>query len=143
MCKMTEGKNEDNGTLKKSGKEETMTLNKAAAPPTRSAMPAATGNISSSSSSSTQWLRGSRWLTSKDQKIRDGFSTKMKLLCTNFFVPNKEKLGHVSGTTAALWYPAVLSPGVVSSPGFPGRSSPPCFLFFSYSCGDAPNPKIL
>ena len=53
MCKMTEDKNEDNVTLKKSGKEETMALNKAAAPPTRSAMPAATGNISSSSSSST------------------------------------------------------------------------------------------
>ena len=47
---MTEDKNEDNVTLKKkSGKEETMTLNKAAAPPTRSAMPTATGNISSSS----------------------------------------------------------------------------------------------
>ena len=48
---MTEDKNEDNVTLKNSGKGETMTLNKAAAPPTRSTMPAATGNISSSSSS--------------------------------------------------------------------------------------------
>ena len=43
-------------------------------------------------------------------------------------------LGPISGTTAALWYPAVLSPGAVASPGFPGRSSPPgflasCFLF--------------
>ena len=41
----------NNVTLKKSGKEETMFLNKAAAPPTRSAMPAAIGNISNSSSS--------------------------------------------------------------------------------------------
>ena len=47
-------------------------------------------------------LRASRWLTSKDQEIRHGFSTKMKLLCTNFFVPKKENLGHESGTTAAL-----------------------------------------
>ena len=36
---------------KNQDKEETMTLNKAAGPPTRSVMPAATGNISSSSSS--------------------------------------------------------------------------------------------
>ena len=56
----------------------------------------------------------------------------MKVLCTNFFVPKKEKLGHVSGTTAALWYPAVLSPGVVASPGFFDRSSPPGFLFFFF-----------
>ena len=56
----------------------------------------------------------------------------MKVLCTSFFVPKKEKLGHVSGTTAALWYPAVLSPGVVASLGFPGRSSPPGFLFFFF-----------
>ena len=56
-----------------------------------------------------------------------------------FLRTKKEKLGHVSGTTAALWYPAVLSPGVVASPGFPGRSSPLGFLFFffSYSSGDA------
>ena len=63
------------------------------------------------------------------------------------FVPKKEKLGHVSGTTAALWYPAVLSRGAVASPGFPGRSSPPgflpsCFLFVISVCV-APNPRIL
>ena len=50
------------------------------------------------------------------------------------FVPKKKKLGPFSGATAALWYPAVLSPGAVASHGFPGRSSPPgfpasCFLF--------------
>ena len=59
-----------------------------------------------------------------------GAMYNMSQLCTNFFVPKKEKLGHVSGTTAALWCPAVLSPGVVASPGFPGGSSPPGFLFF-------------
>ena len=61
------------------------------------------------------------------------------------FLRTKEKLGHISGTTAALWYHAVLSPGVVASPGFPGRSSPPGFLFFFFffSCGVAPNPRIL
>ena len=41
-----------------------------------------------------------------------------------------EKLGPTSGTTAALWYPAVLSPGVVASPGFPGRSSLLASSFF-------------
>ena len=47
-----------------------------------------------------------------------------------FLRTKEEKLGPISGTTAALWYPAVLFPGVVASPGFPGRSSPPGFLFF-------------
>ena len=91
-----------------------------------------------------QRLRASRWLTSKDQKIRDGFSTKMKVLCTNFFVPKKEKLGHVSGTTAALWCLAVLSPVLllllVSVASLLLLAS--CF-FFSYSCGVAPIPRIL
>ena len=44
-------------------------------------------------------------LTNKDQKVHD---------------------------TAALWYLAVLSPGVLASPGFPGRFSPswlPVLLF--------------
>ena len=60
-----------------------------------------------------------------------------------FLRTKEEKLGHISGTSAALWYPAVLSLGVVASPGFAGRSSPPGFLFFSFSCGVAPNPRIL
>ena len=47
-----------------------------------------------------------------------------------FLRTKEEKLGPISGTTAALWYPAVLSPGVVASLGFPGRSSLPGFLFF-------------
>ena len=34
------------------------------------------------------------------------------------------------------------SPGVVASPGSPGRSSPPGFLFF-FLCGVAPNLRIL
>ena len=33
-----------------------------------------------------------------------------------FLRTKEEKLGPISGTTAALWYPAVLSPGVVASP---------------------------
>ena len=60
-----------------------------------------------------------------------------------FLRTKEEKLGPFSGTTAALWYLTVLSPGVVASLGFPGRSSPPGFLFFSFSCGVAPNPRIL
>ena len=36
-----------------------------------------------------QWSRASRWLTIKDRKERDGFSTKMEVLCPNFFVPKK------------------------------------------------------
>ena len=59
-----------------------------------------------------------------------------------FFRTKEEKLGPISGTTAALWFPAVLSPGVVASPGFPGGSSPPGFLRY-YFCGVAPNPRIL
>ena len=61
-----------------------MTLNKAAAPLTRSAMQA-----HSKQQQQYSWSRASRWLTNKDQKVRDGFSTKMKILCTNFFVPKK------------------------------------------------------
>ena len=49
-----------------------------------------------------------------------------------FLRSKEEKLGPMSGTTAARWYPAVLSPGVVASPGFPGRSSPAGFLFFFF-----------
>ena len=45
-----------------------------------------------------------------------------------FLRTKEEKFGPFSGTTAALWYPAVLSPDVVASPGFPGRSSPSGFL---------------
>ena len=60
-----------------------------------------------------------------------------------FLRTKEEKLGPISGTTAALWYLAVLSLGVVASPGFPGWSSPPGFLFFSFSCGVTPNPRIL
>ena len=47
-----------------------------------------------------------------------------------FLRTKEEKLGPISGTIAALWYPAVLSLGVVASLGFPGCSSPPGFLFF-------------
>ena len=75
-------------------------------------------------------------------QVRDGFSTKMKVLCTSFFVPKKEKLGHVSGTTAAVWYPAVLSPGVVAFPGSPGRSSPPGFLFLCGCCSESEDSVI-
>ena len=62
-----------------------------------------------------------------------------------FLRTKDEKLGPISGTTAALWYPAVLSPGVVASTGLLGRSSPPGFVFFFFaiSCGVAPNPRIL
>ena len=49
-----------------------------------------------------------------------------------FHRTKEEKLGPISGTTAALWYLAVLAPGVVASLGFPGRSSPPGFLFFFF-----------
>ena len=73
-----------------------------------------------------------------------GFQHGWKNLCTNFFRTKEEKLGPISGTTAVLWFPAVLSSGVVASPGFPGRSSPPGFLLsFGYFCGVAPNPRIL
>ena len=78
-------------------------------------------------------FRASRWLTSKDQEIRDGFSTKMKLLCTNFFVP--KKIWDVN--QVRLLRCGILptsSSGVVASPGSPGRSSPPGFLFFSVWC---------
>ena len=44
----------------------------------------------------------------------------MEVIVYEFLRTKEEKLGHISGTTAALWYPAVLSPGVVASPGFPG-----------------------
>ena len=49
-----------------------------------------------------------------------------------FLRTKEEKLGPRKGTTVALWYPAVLSPGVVASLGFPGRASPPGFLFFFF-----------
>ena len=73
----------------KTRKEETMTLNKAAAPPARSAMPAATGNISRSSSSRTV-VKSIAMVDEQGSKVRDGFSTEMEELCTNFFVPKKK-----------------------------------------------------
>ena len=72
-----------------------------------------------------------------------GSQQRWKNLCTNVIRIKEEKLGPLSGTTAALWYPAVLSPGVVASPVFPGWPSPPGFLLFCYFCGVAPNPTIL
>ena len=72
-----------------------------------------------------------------------GSQQRWKNLCTNFIRTKEEKLGPISGTTAALWYLAVLSPGVVASLGFPGPSSPPGILLFCYFCGVAPNPRIL
>ena len=58
-----------------------------------------------------------------------------------FLRTKEEKLGPISGTTAALWYPAVLSPGAVASPGFPGRSSPLGFLlsfcYFMWCCSES------
>ena len=51
---MTEDKNKDNVIIKKSRKEEKMTLNKAAAPLTRSAMQAATWNIASRAAAAVQ-----------------------------------------------------------------------------------------
>ena len=131
MCKMTEDKNEDNVTLKKSGKEETMALNKAAAPPTRSAMPAATGNIQAAAA--VQWLRASRWLTSKDQKIRDGFSTKMKLLCISSYQRKKSwdmyqvRLLRCGILPSSL---RVLLLLLVSLAGLPLLAS--CFFFFLF-----------
>ena len=63
-----------------------------------------------------------------------------------FFRTKEEKLGPFSGTTAALWYPAVLSPVVVASPGFPGRSSPPgflrSFLLFLWCCSESEDSAI-
>ena len=65
-------------------------------------------------------------------------------LRNNFFRTKEEKLGPMSGTTAAVWYPAVLSPGVVASPGFPGRSSPPGFLLllFLWCCSESDDSVI-
>ena len=119
-----------------------MTLNKAAAPTTRSAMPAATGNISSSSSRTGS--RASRWFTNKDQKVRDGFSTKMEVLCTNFFVPKKKRwdLYQVRLFRCGILPSSlrVLLLLLVSLAGLPLLAS--CF-FFAFSCGVAPNPRIL
>ena len=77
------------------------------------------------------------------KKYVTGSQQRWKNLCTNFIRTKEEKLGPISGTTATLWYPAVLSPGVVASPGVLGRSSLPGFLLFCYFCGVAPNPRIL
>ena len=79
---MTESKIKTKLPSKKLRKEETMTLSTAAAPQTRSALQAATGNIlKQQQKSSGQELRVG--LKCKGQELCDGFSTKTKLLCAN------------------------------------------------------------
>ena len=103
-----------------------MTLNKAAAPPTRSAMPAATGNISSSSSRTV--FKSIAMVDEQGSKSTWRVLNKDGRIMYEFSRTKEDKLGPIPGTTAALWYPAVLSPGVVASLGFRDRSSPPGFL---------------
>ena len=60
-----------------------------------------------------------------------------------FFRTKEEKLGPTSGTTASLWYPAVLSPGVVVSPDFPGWSEFHEFWQFVSPPANSPHERAL
>ena len=74
-----------------------------------------------------------------------GSQQRWKNLRANFVRTKEQKLGPISGTTAVLWYPAVLPPGAFASPGLPVFPSrlPGFLLSFCYVCGVAPNPRIL
>ena len=95
-------------------------------------------------SSSSTVIKGIVMVTNNDQEESDGFSTRWKNF-TYEFRTKEQKLGPIAGTTAVLWFPAVLPPGAFASPGlpvFPSRL--PGFLRSScYVCGVAPNPRIL
>ena len=53
------------------------------------------------------------------KKYVTGSQQDGRILRTNFVRTKEQKLGPIPGTTAALRYPAVLSPGAFASPGFP------------------------
>ena len=64
---------------------------------------------------------------------------------TNIARTKEQKLGPTAGTTAVLWYLAVLPPGAFVSPGFPVFPSrlPGVLISYGFVCGVAPNPRIL
>ena len=109
------------------------------------------------SSSSANALRNasSYWKHFKQQQQRhsgqehcDGGQTRIKKYVTDshariLFVPKKKSWDLCQVRLLLCGILPSLSPGVVASPGFPGRSSPPGFLLFCYFCGVAPNPRIL
>ena len=70
-------------------------------------------------------------LTNKDQKVRDGFSTKMEVLCSNFFAPKTKSwdLYHVRLLRCGILPSSlrVLLLLLVSLAGLPLLAS--CFLF--------------
>ena len=71
--------------------------------------------------------------------MRDGFSTKMKLLCTNFFVPKKENLDTNQVRLFRCGILPTSSLGFVAFLGSPGRSSPPGFLYLCGCCSEFEN----
>ena len=109
-----------------------MTLNKAAAPPTRSAMPAATGTYQAAAAAA-QWVKSFAMVDEQGSKVRDGFSTKMEELCANFFVPKKKSwdLYQVRLLRCGILPSSlrVLSLLLVSLAGLPLLAS--CFFVFS------------
>ena len=127
ICKMTEDKNEDNVTLKKSGKEETMTLIKAAAPSTRSAMSAATGNIfkqqqQQQHSDQEHCDCGRRWIKKHVTDSQQRWKNLWLLRC-DFLSSSLRML--------LLLLISLIGLHLLTS------------CFFSYSCDVAPNPRIL
>ena len=54
---------------------------------------------------------------------------------TNTSYTKEQNLGPAAGTTAVLWYPAILLPGALVSPGLPafpsGFRAPCCLLVLS------------
>ena len=71
-----------------------------------------------------------------------GFSTKMKLLCTNFFVPKKENLDMNQVRLLRCGILPTSSLGFVAFLGSPGGSSPPGFLFLCGCCSESEDSAI-
>ena len=68
-----------------------------------------------------QRLRASWWLARKGQELCDGFSTKMKLLCTNSSYQRKKIWMGIRCDWWGVVFCRLSSPGVGAFPGSPGR----------------------
>ena len=78
-----------------------------------------------------QRSRAMRTWTENDQEVSDGFSTRRNIWNTVTSCTKEQNLGPTAGTTAVLWYPAILLPGALVSPGLlapPSGFRAPCCL---------------
>ena len=84
-----------------------------------------------------QRSRATRTWTENDQEVSDGFSTRRNIWNTVTSCTKEQNLGPTAGTTAVLWYPAILFPGALVSPGLLASGLPVVFVFCPWCCSES------